>query len=51
MGIFSKGMTEQICRMEWSEASNFSRLRTMATSRYTETAIQIWHLTAFSERP
>jgi len=50
--VFSrKGGTLRICNISCSDNSKFRRLRMMTTNTYTETAIQIWVFTAFSEVP
>jgi len=48
---FSNGDTLKICSMVESFSSRCSRLRTMATKTYTDTAIQICIFTAFSDVP
>jgi len=47
MGIFSKGMTERIRRVEWSAASTASRFLIMANIRHTDTPLKVRHFTAF----
>ena len=51
MGVFSKSVRLRICRIWYRLASSLRRLRTIATSTYTDTAIQIWVFTAFSLVP
>ena len=41
MGVFSKSVRLRICRIWHRVASNPNRLPTIATSTYTDTAIQI----------
>src|ERR1035437_2103709 len=51
MGVFSKSVRLRICRIWYRLVSSPNRLRTIATSTYTDTAIQIWVFTAFSLVP
>ena len=48
--VFLKRLRLRICSNSYIEGFNVSRLRTIATSTYVQTAIiQIWIFTAFSE--